>query len=60
MTNSYMCEITVHGALIQGATGSQPFHSQDVSTVPGFIHRVLRSTSPWRLPNSQGGILGRI
>lgn len=45
MTNLYMCEITVHGAVGQGATGSQPFHLKDVSTVPRCINRVLRSTS---------------
>ena len=41
MTNLYLCEISMHGDVSQGATGSQPFHSKDASTLPGCIQRVL-------------------
>ena len=33
-----------HTSVIQAASGLQPFHPKDVSTLPGCIHRVLRST----------------
>jgi hypothetical protein len=45
MTNLYLYKVTVHGPVSQGASGLQPIHPKDVSTVPGCIHQGLRSTS---------------
>jgi hypothetical protein len=45
MANLYLHQTTAYESVSQGASGLQPFLSKDVSTVPGCIHRVLRSTS---------------
>jgi hypothetical protein len=42
MTNSCLYEMTVCGSVSRGASGLQPFHSQDVSTVPGCIYGVIQ------------------
>jgi len=44
MKNLYLHEKTAYGRQSHAARGLQPFQQQDVSTVPGCIHRVLRST----------------
>jgi hypothetical protein len=44
MRNLYLYEKTAYGRPSHAARGLQPFHSKDVSTVPGCINRVLRST----------------
>ena len=45
MANLYLFKITEYEFVSQGASGLQPIHLKEVSTVPGCIHRVLRSTS---------------
>ena len=45
MANFYLYEFTVHVHLSHGERGLQLFHRNDVSTRPGCIHQVLRSTS---------------
>ena len=45
MANLYLHRITEHESASQGANGLQPIHLKEVSTVPGCIQRVLRSTS---------------
>jgi hypothetical protein len=44
MRNLYLYQKTSYGRPSHAARGLQPFHSKDVSTVPGCINRVLRST----------------
>jgi len=44
MENLYLHQTTAYESVSQGASGLQPFHPKDVSTVPGCINRVLRST----------------
>ena len=44
MANFYLYEFTVHEPLSHNERGLQVFHRNDVSTQPGCIHRVLRST----------------
>ena len=44
MANLYLLKTTVNESVSQGASGLQPSHLKDVSTVPGCINRVLRST----------------
>jgi hypothetical protein len=45
MEDLCLCEITKYLPESHGASGLQEFHQKDVSTVPGCINRVLRSTS---------------
>jgi hypothetical protein len=45
MANLYMFKTTEHESVSQGVNGLQPIHLEDVSTRPGCVHRVLRSTS---------------
>ena len=44
MKNLDLHEKTAYGRQSHAASGLQPFQQQDVSTGPGCIHRVLRST----------------
>ena len=44
MANLYLHQTTAYESVSQGASGLQPIYLKDVSTVPGCIHRVLRST----------------
>jgi hypothetical protein len=44
MENLYLYGITVYGLENQGASGFQSFKQKDVSSSPGCIHWVLRST----------------
>ena len=44
MANLYLLKTTVNESVSQGASGLQPSHLKDVSTVPGCINRVLPST----------------
>ncbi len=44
MANLYLYKITVYGSVYQGKIGLQTINTKDVYTVPGCIHRVLRST----------------
>jgi hypothetical protein len=50
MANLYLLKTTVNESVSQGASGLQPIHPKDVSTVPGCIRRVLRSTLRWDYP----------
>ncbi len=45
MEDLCLCEITKYLPASYGASGLQAFHQKDVSTVPGCINWVLRSTS---------------
>jgi hypothetical protein len=45
MSNSNLYGIAKDEPVGQDASGLRPFHPKDVSTVPGCIHRVIRSTS---------------
>jgi hypothetical protein len=45
MGNLYLHEITTRKPQSLAARHLPPFLSQDVSTEPGCIHRILRSTS---------------
>jgi hypothetical protein len=45
MEDLCLCEIIKYLPASHGASGLQAFHKKDVSTVPGCINRVLRSTS---------------
>lgn len=45
MKNLYLDAVIVHTSEGLAVSGFQLFHSKDVSTVTGCIHRVLRSTS---------------
>lgn len=47
LANLYLHKTTVNESVSQGASRLQPFHPKDVSTVPGCIHPVLRSTLRW-------------
>jgi hypothetical protein len=44
MEDLCLCEITKYLPESHGASGLQAFHQKDVSTLPGCINRVLRST----------------
>lgn len=48
-----------NASVIQTASGLQPFHSKDVSILPGCIHRVLLSTSV-RTPREKYVVIQRI
>jgi hypothetical protein len=43
-----MCGITKYLPESHGASGLQAFQQEDVSTVPGCINRVFRSTSRYK------------
>ena len=54
MRNLYLYEKAAYGCQRHAASGLQPFEQQDVSTVPGCIHRVLRSIlrqASWQAPS---------